>query len=357
MSRLVEVSFSLSLGAFSLKAELSLPGRGVTVVFGHSGSGKTTLLRCIAGLQRASGRLVVNGAVWQDEGQFTPVHKRPLAYVFQEASLFPHLSVRGNLAYGYRRVAVDERKVGFDQAIEWLRLGEMLDRKPDKLSGGERQRVAIARALLTSPQLLLMDEPLSALDLNSRREILPYLEQLRDRLDIPLIYVTHSPDELAHLADHLVVMSRGEVLASGPVGEILARLDLPISDEEDAGVVVSAVVAGQDSRWSLASAEFDGGALWVRDPGLAPGAPVRLRVLARDVSLALSPHRDTSILNLLPGRVEAIGSGRHPAVVLVRIKVGSTPFLARLTTRSADNLDLVPGKDVWMQIKSVAVLD
>lgn len=353
----IHARFHTDFGNFSLNVNLELPSRGVTALFGHSGSGKTTLLRCIAGLQRADGELHVNGDVWQDSKAFIPVHRRPLAYVFQEASLFPHLSVRRNLEYGYRRVAEDERQVRFEQAVEWLGLGALLERAPDRLSGGERQRVAIARALLTSPRLLLMDEPLSALDHRSKGEILPYLERLHDQLAIPVLYVTHSPDEVARLADHLVVLEKGRVLANGPLTETLARLDLPIRREEDAGVVIEATVVECDAAWHLARAEFPGGSLWMRDVGVVIGQRLRVRVQARDVSLALERHEGSSILNLLPATVSEVADNAHPAVKLVRVAVGETPLIARLTARSADALGLAPGKAVWVQVKSVAVIE
>ncbi|MEH6649099.1 MAG: molybdenum ABC transporter ATP-binding protein [Motiliproteus sp.] len=359
----IELQFRTAFGDFNLDVELQLPARGITALFGHSGSGKTSLLRCIAGLEQVDGRLSVNGQCWQDAGQFLPVHQRPLAYVFQEASLFPHLSVRRNLEYGYRRIDPASRKIEFSQAVEWLGLEPLLERSPDTLSGGERQRVAIGRALLTSPELLLMDEPLSALDLKSKREILPYLEQLHEKLSIPVLYVTHALDEVARLADHLVVLEKGRALASGALTETLARLDLPIRQDEDAGVVINATIAEKDSDWHLARAEFDGGSIWVKDSGLALGKAVRLRVLARDVSLAQQPHHDQSIQNLLPAQVREIVSNDHPAVVLVRAEAGAdtavtaTSLLARLTARSAAAMQLAPGSPVWLQIKSVAVLE
>jgi molybdate transport system ATP-binding protein len=349
--------FRAELGTFSLDVNMELPGRGVTALFGHSGSGKTTTLRCIAGLQRAEGELRMKGEVWQDAGRFLPVHRRPLAYVFQEASLFPHLSVRRNLEYGYRRIPEEARRVAFEQAVTWLGLEAMLERRPQQLSGGERQRVAIARALLTSPRLLLMDEPLSALDHRSKQEILPYLEQLHDSLSIPVLYVTHAPEEVARLADHLVVMEGGRVLANGPLTEVLARLDLPLRLGEDAGVVFEATVIERDEQWHLALAEFPGGSLWVKDIGVAIGERLRVRVLARDVSLARERHEDTSILNVLPAMVKEMADEEHPAVRLVRVEVGETPFISRLTARSVASLELEPGRPVWMQIKSVAVIE
>ncbi|WP_166264598.1 molybdenum ABC transporter ATP-binding protein [Marinobacter caseinilyticus] len=353
----IHIQLCKHLGAFALDVDLTLPDRGVSVLFGPSGCGKTTLLRCIAGLTRADGVLTMNGEVWQDDRKFLPVHQRPLAYVFQETSLFPHLSVQQNLTYGYRRVPANERHVSLDQATEWLGLQTLLARMPDRLSGGERQRVAVARALLTSPRLLLMDEPLSALDEASKRDILPYLDQLHARLAIPVLYVTHSRDELARVADHVVLMDQGRILATGGLADTLTRLDLPGSQDEDTGVVVEATIAERDREWHLARADFSGGQLWVKDTGQALGSSIRLRILARDVSVALSVHDDHSILNTLPATVgERVPTG-HPAMTLVKLMVGQTPVLSRLTALSASNLALEPGKRVWLQIKSVALLD
>lgn len=354
----VEVRFHCEFESFELEVDLQLPGTGITALFGHSGCGKTTLLRCMAGLQAARGRMVVNGDTWQDGDNARPVHQRPLAYVFQETSLFPHLSVRRNLNYGYRRIPEEQRRIAFDQAVEWLGLGRLLDRMPAKLSGGERQRVAIARALLTSPRLLLMDEPLSALDQNSKRDILPYLERLHDTLDIPVIYVSHTISEVARLADHIVLLDNGRVLAQGPLQETLARIDQPFSQEEDAAVIVKGKLAERDSHWHLCRVTFEGGSLWIRDePGLTIGSQVRLQVLARDVSLALDAHQDQSIQNLVPAKVSDVARDVQPGMTMVRLEAGQTPFLARLTSRSANQLALTAGQAVWLQIKSVAIID
>ena len=354
----IRARFALDRGGFALDVDLDLPGRGVTALFGHSGSGKTTLLRLMAGLERAAGgELAVNGQVWQDAVSFLPTHRRPLGYVFQEASLFPHLCVRRNLEYGLKRVPAAERKVSLEQAIELLGIGHLLDRKPERLSGGERQRVGIARALALSPRVLLMDEPLAALDLARKKEILPYLERLHDELEIPVLYVSHAPDEVARLADHIVVMDAGRVVASGPLTETLARLDLPIRLGEDAGVVLDAVVAERDTQWHLARVDFGGGAVWVRDGGQAVGRHVRLRILARDVSLSLTRHSGTSILNTLSAAVMEVADDTHPALALVRLNVGGSPLVARVTKRSAAALGLAPGKLLNAQIKSVAILE
>jgi molybdate transport system ATP-binding protein len=351
----IQARFQLAWPGFALDVDLELPGRGVTALFGVSGSGKTTLLRCIAGLERApQGRLVVDGDIWQSDQQWLPTHKRPLGYVFQEASLFSHLSVQDNLHYGLRRSRRSSHS-SLDQAIELLGIGHLLNRNPDLLSGGERQRVAIARALAVSPRLLLMDEPLAALDLQRKREIFPYLERLHRELNIPVLYVTHSPEELTRLADHLVVMENGRAIASGNLSDTLARLDLPIQLGEDAGVIIEATIGAVDSEWHLARVDFAGGSLWAKDQGLAPGTPVRVRVLARDVSLA-AQQTASSIQNQMPGQIDAIGEDEHPGLALVRVRVGNALLLARLTKRALGTLDVAVGKTFWVQIKSVALL-
>ncbi|WP_295387133.1 molybdenum ABC transporter ATP-binding protein [uncultured Thiodictyon sp.] len=344
---------------FTLDVDERLPGRGVTALFGHSGSGKTTLLRCIAGLERPrEGRVSFQGEVWQDAHTWVPTHRRPLGYVFQEASLFPHLTVQGNLRFGQRRAAGS--RTGLEQAVELLGIGPLLGRKPDRLSGGERQRVGIARALAVNPRILLMDEPLAALDHQRKQEILPYLERLHDTLSIPVLYVSHAPDEVARLADHLVVMDAGRVLASGPLQETLARLDLPIRLGEDAGVVLEGRIAERDARWHLLRVECAGASLWVRDTGAAIDHPVRVRILARDVSISLTHAEGTSIVNSLQAKVVALGEDSHPALALVRLQVGTdagaATVIARVTHRSADHLGLAPALAVWIQIKAVAVL-
>lgn len=353
----IHARFKLDYPGFSLDVDLDLPGRGVTALFGHSGSGKTTLLRAIAGLERVpGGRLSINGETWQDDAVFRPTHRRPLGYVFQEASLFQHLSVEANLQYGQKRVPQAQRRVSLDQAVALLGIGRLLDRKPDRLSGGERQRVGIARALATSPKLLLMDEPLAALDHALKQDILPYLERLHDELDIPVLYVSHAPDEVARLADHIVVMQGGRAVATGPLTDTLARLDLPIRLGEDAGVVLDAVVAARDEQWHLAHMEFAGGRLWVRDHGLPLGHHARVRILARDISLARAPTTGTSILNTLPAVVVDSVDDAHPALTLVKLRVGESPLLARLTRRSAHALELAPGQVIYVQIKAVALV-
>jgi molybdate transport system ATP-binding protein len=354
---MIEARFLLTQGSFQLDVDLRLPATGVTVLFGPSGCGKTTLLRCLAGLQRASqGRLSLTGEVWQDTQLFKPAHQRAVGMVFQEASLFPHLTVQGNLDFGLRRVGPAQRRVALHEAVELLDIGALLQRRPDTLSGGERQRVAIARALAVSPRLLLMDEPLAALDAARKAEVLPYLERLQSKLTVPLVYVTHAVAEVTRLADHLVLMDAGRVQAQGPLHELTARLDVALAHEEDAGVVLDCSVAERDRPWQLTKLVFDGGALWTRDAGHAVGQRLRVRVAARDVSLSLAQLNDTSISNQLSGVVQTIGDDVQPSQALALVRVGTVLIMARLTRRSVQRLQLQPGSAVWLQVKSVALL-
>jgi molybdate transport system ATP-binding protein len=348
--------------AFELDAELSVPVRGVTGLFGASASGKTTLLRCIAGLERPrEGRLAFGHDAWLDgdRGICLPAHRRPVGYVFQDADLFPHLDVRRNLEYGHRRRGRAEGRLGWDDVVGWLGVAPLLDRMPAGLSGGERQRVAIARALLAGPRLLLMDEPLSAVDEPARREILRVLDDLRGRLSIPIVYVSHSLREVARLADRLVWLDRGRVRAAGPVGEVLGRMDFARWQGADAGVVVDAVVREHDVAFHLTRLESPWGDLWVRRQHAAPGQRVRLEVLAGDVGLGLSMVRDSSVQNEFALTVRDVHEA-GPGETLVRLEPEGSrtaPLLARITTRSAHRLAMEPGRRVYARVKAVAVLD
>ena len=354
----LRVRLRMDRGAFCLDVDLDLPLRGISALFGHSGSGKTTVLRAIAGLERAPGGVVALGDdVWQDDarGVFVPVHQRAIGYVFQEASLFPHLSVRANLEFGRKRVPVHERRFALEPVTALLGIAGLLERRPDGLSGGERQRVAIARALLASPRLLLMDEPLAALDLRRKQEILPYLERMHGELAIPIVYVSHAPDEVARLADHLVLLDAGKAVASGPLTETLARVDLPPSFADDAGVVLDTILAGHEED-ALSRLEFAGGALFVGGRREAVGTHLRCRIHARDVSLALDRPQGTSIVNRLPAVVTAVAPTDTPGHVLVQLRMGESPLLARITERSRRELGIAPGLQLWAQIKGVALL-
>lgn len=352
----IDAHFQLEREHFRLDAAFSVPARGITALFGPSGCGKTTLLRAIAGLEKnARGHFRIGDTVWQDASRCLPTYQRALGYVFQEASLFDHLSVRGNLEYGFTRIAADQRHIPFEQAVELLGLESLLQRHSNQLSGGERQRVAIARALLTSPRLLLMDEPLSALDHQRKQEILPFFERLHAELEIPIIYVSHAPDEVARLADYLVLLDNGRVQASGPIAEMLTRADLPLAHDHDAGAIIDATVTALDADYRLASVSFPGGDFSIAEQRLSVGQKVRLRILARDVSLTLEHQIGTSILNIIPVTVTAL-SEESTAQFLVQLDAAGTPLLARVTRKSADVLQLAPGKPVFAQVKSMALL-
>ncbi|MBI5259704.1 MAG: molybdenum ABC transporter ATP-binding protein [Burkholderiales bacterium] len=356
-------------GGFALAVDLQLPGQGVSALFGASGCGKTTLLRALAGLERATGRVVLAGEVWQDDasGCWLPTHRRALGYVIQEAALFPHLDVQRNLHYGLRRAASAEQRIALqralDQAVALLGIGGLMSRRPATLSGGERQRVAIARALATRPRLLLMDEPLAALDATRKAEILPYLERLHRELALPIVYVTHAMDEVARLADHLVLLEAGRVRAAGPLAELLSRVDLPLGRQDEAGVVIEAELVAHDAAYALSRIAFAGGALWL---GAAPqpiGERVRARVLARDVSVTRTLPGETSILNVLPVRLEALHADAGTA--LLRLRVGhdeagpaadGVHLLARITRKSCEALRLAPGDALFAQVKGVALM-
>ncbi|PBJ20541.1 Sulfate/thiosulfate import ATP-binding protein CysA [Pseudomonas sp. ACN8] len=358
---MIQMRLKLRYSGFALDVDLQLPGRGVTALYGHSGSGKTTCLRCIAGLERADqGFIQVNDEVWQDSDNkvFVAPHKRALGYVFQEASLFPHLSVLDNLAFGLKRIPKPQRRVDMAHATELLGIGHLLDRHPQHLSGGERQRVGIARALLTSPKLLLMDEPLAALDAQRKSEILPYLQRLHDELDIPVLYVSHSQDEVARLADHIVLLSNGKALASGPIGQTLARLDLPLAMGDDAGVVIEGRVSAYDADYQLLSLQLPNTTLDIRVPHtpMDVGQALRCKVQARDVSLSVDNAGHSSILNRLPVTVVTEMNADNAAHVLIRLDAAGTPLLARITRYSRDQLNVHPGQPLWAQIKAVAVL-
>jgi molybdate transport system ATP-binding protein len=351
----IQVKLQINWPNFSLDAAFQAPGQGITALFGPSGCGKTSLLRSIAGLEpSARGYVSINGMVWQNDQRSMPAHQRELGYVFQEASLFPHLSVMGNLQFGRKRSHA-KAQIDLDALIDLLDIEPLLNRKPQSLSGGERQRVGIARALAVNPHLLLMDEPLAALDLPRKQEILPYLERLHRELKIPVLYVTHSPDEVVRLANHIVVLDAGRVVASGTLVDTLSRVDLPIRLGEDLGAVIHATVSEIDSQWKLARLDFAGGVFWTRAQQLLVGDVVRVRVLARDVSIALEKPNASTIQNVLPARITDIVNDDQEGLILVRVIVGEVALIARVTQRSISELKLELGQNVWIQVKSVAL--
>lgn len=355
----LNVRFRRQLESFSLRIDESLPQNGITVLFGASGCGKTTILRALAGLERLPNSYCRLGdSIWQDEEQklFVPTFQRSIGYVFQEASLFPHLNVRQNLEFGWRHIPQPKRKVQFDEICHLLGIADKLSRRPGSLSGGERQRVAIARALLTSPELLLMDEPLSALDLARKQEFLPYLERLHHELDIPIVYVSHAPDEVIRLADYIVLLEAGQVVLSG---ELQSTLLDPASARlfaDGASSVIEAVV----TRHKNGLTELAVGHLtfYLSNRDVPVGTRLRCRIFASDVSISLKEQLDSTILNRLPVTIDAISELPHrPDERLVRLTTtDGVSLLAQISRYSCERLSLCIGSSVWAQIKSVAIL-
>jgi molybdate transport system ATP-binding protein len=351
----LSVAIQHSFGGFSLDATFEAPP-GVTVLFGRSGSGKTTMVNAVAGLLRPDrGRIVVEGVPVLDtaSGLMLPPHRRRMGYVFQDGRLFPHLTVRQNLLYG-RWFAPKGTGAELDRIADLLGIGALLDRRPGGLSGGEKQRVAIGRAILSNPRLLLMDEPLAALDEGRKAEILPYLERLRDELGLPILYVSHSVAEVARLATTVVLLEAGRVVAVGPATEVLADPAMaPVMGLREAGAMLTARLVGQDGD-GLTRFETGGGPLWLPQVGAAEGAVLRLRILAQDVMLAVERPRGISALNVLAGRVEEVRMGEGPGA-MVRVRVGEEVLLARITRRSVGVLELAPGRPVFAVLKAVSV--
>lgn len=325
---------------FELSVDVQIPATGVTGLFGESGSGKTTLLRCIAGLETGSG---------QDT---RPVHKRGIGYVFQTPQLFGHLDVRANIEFGRRRSGAAQ--VDRQQVIEMLDLGALLDRRPAGLSGGEAQRVAIAAVLMRSPELVLMDEPLASLDQRRKDELLPYLDRLHDELSVPMIYVSHSIDEVSRLCDHLLLIDNGRIVAAGELHEMLSRIDLPMLAGRNAGSVIEAKPERYDGDDDLTRFEFSGGELWVPGRYDLQAAAVRLRIAASDVSVCLARPENTTILNVFPAEIDDVQESGQ-ASVLLRLAAGGDFLLAQITRRSLKRLNLKRGDRVFAQVKSITV--
>ena len=358
MKAQIEARFKLDYVGFQLDVDLVLPATGISVLFGHSGSGKSTLLRCIAGLQRAStAYLKVNSQIWQDTNRrlFMPTYRRSLGYVFQEANLFPHLSVSENLRFGLKRVG-NNAQSDLHHILELLGIAHLQARMPNRLSGGERQRVAIARALVLNPDILLMDEPLAALDDKRKQEILPYLIRLHQELKIPLLYVTHSQQEVAQLADYLVVLDEGKVLAAGDLLETKSRLDVPMAQDRDASTVWSATIAAHEPQYQLTQVDSAAGSLNLPAIAAKIGTPLRVQIYARDVSIALERSKASSILNVLPATVGEIVD-THAGQSVVRLLINQQPLLAHITRKSAVMLDLQVGMQVFAQIKGTSILN
>ena len=355
----IQAAFHGNLGGFLLDASFSVPATGVTAIFGPSGCGKTTVTRCLAGLQYLPGSFFsIDGEIWQDRLTFREAHQRPVGYVFQEASLFSHLSVRRNLLYGApRHPKADD--IGFDEVIELLGLAKLLGRSPQNLSGGERQRVAIGRALLSQPKLLLMDEPLSALDRLTKSEIMPFLERLHARLSLPVIYISHDMTEIERLADHLVLMQHGKVIGAGPLSVMQSDPALPLAATREAAISLDATVEAYDAGYGLLTLQVDGARLLVPAPSVAAGTRQRLRISAGDVSLARTAPNTSSILNVLPARIVSrsiLGHGEVIALLGLGSDGSGAQLLARITLRSWEHLGLAEQMPVFAQVKGVSLV-
>jgi molybdate transport system ATP-binding protein len=353
---MIDVDIEQRLGAFHLVVRFQVEAP-ILGLFGRSGSGKTSVINAIAGITTPSrGAIRVNDVSLLDvaKGIDVPPDKRRIGYVFQDALLFPHMDVESNLLYGQRLHAPEDRFIDEARVVELLGLGALLQRRPRTLSGGERQRVAIGRALLAQPRILLMDEPLAALDIPRKTEILDYIERLRDELGIPIVYVSHSVTEIARLADTVVVLSDGKCLAVGGVDEVMGRLDLkPVTERYEAGSVVDTHVAAHDAHDQLTTLAFEGGELIVPQIDAAVGERVRTRIRARDVSLAIRKPTEISMLNVLPAQVTTVREMTGP-VVDVQLAVGGATLVARITRRSFQQLGIRRGQPLYALVKAVS---
>ncbi|MCJ8499803.1 molybdenum ABC transporter ATP-binding protein [Desulfatitalea alkaliphila] len=353
----MEINVTRRQGGFLVDATFGGPASGVTALFGPSGAGKTSLINMVAGLVRPdAGRISVNGLCLFDvERRINlPPEKRRIGYVFQDGRLLPHLSVRANLTYGMHRTPAERRFVTFDAVVELLGIGHLLGRRPARLSGGEKQRVAIGRALLTSPAMLLMDEPLASLDASRKSEVLPFIAQLSRAYAIPILYVSHMMDEILNLADHLVIMDSGRVVASGELQELFSKPELQAHiGKENFGSVISTVVEEPLDASGLTSLRFGEHVLKVAAVPAGRGAPMRVRISARHVAVARQAPALTSFQNIFSGKVVQIGYGGESHVDLL-LDIGCLLW-ARITRKSFLDLGLQEGQAVFALIKSVAV--
>lgn len=343
---------------FTLQAAFAAPTPGVTALFGRSGSGKTTLVDIISGLLPPDeGEVRLGETLLTDTKQAVsvPVERRRIGYVFQDPRLFPHLSVAGNLRYGARRAAAATPVIAFEEVVSLLGLGRLLQRRPQGLSGGEKQRVSLGRALLSQPQLLLLDEPLGSLDVARRQEVLPYLEALRDRLSIPMVYVSHEFEEVLRLATHLVLLDAGRVVAEGTVTEMSLRPELrSIVGPELAGSVVEGVVTAVNATAGVADVSVGSGTLRVSLRDAVPGTHLRLQLLARDVILATRAIDGLSVRNAVCGAIAEISPDVEDTV-LVSVDIGGAIVLSRITRAALAALRLHTGQPVWALMKAVSM--
>ena len=353
---MIEINFKKRYTGLAIDVAVSAPAQGITALFGRSGAGKTSIIQAVAGAVRPDeGRIAIGDRVFFDSTQRIdmPIHERRIGYVFQDSRLFPHLSVRRNLLYGFQR-ASGNKPITLDAVVDLLGIGQLLDRRPHHLSGGERQRIAIGRALLSQPTLLLMDEPLSSLDPPRKAELLPYIEGLKHEFGLPILYISHAFNEVARIADHLVIVDGGRIVRSGPLLEVASEPEIsPLIGRFEAGAILACHVLRHDEAVALSTLTFIGGQLRVPQVDLPVGASLRIRIRARDVAIALSPPADVSISNQLPGTLISV-TVREGPYVDAAIDIGGQTIRALITRESADRLKLAPGGKVWALIKSVA---
>lgn len=354
---MLKIDVKKQQGRFTVDTSFTVDSTGVTALFGPSGAGKTSIINMVAGLSRPdAGCIIVNGRTVFDAetGIDIPPERRGFGYVFQDGRIFPHLSARANLTYGMNLVPRHKRTIAFDDVVELLGIAHLLKRRVGNLSGGEKQRVAIGRALLTSPSLLLMDEPLASLDAARKAEVLPFVERLSKQLSIPILYVSHSLNEILNLADTLVLLESGRVLSVGPVEDVVNQPELGVFRNGNADAsVLATIVDHHDPSEGLTYLRLGRDFLKVPFFDASPGTKVRIRVDSRDVALALTPPRDTSVQNIFPATVEQI-SEQNGGVVDVRLDMG-TPIAAKITRKARADLDLRDGQQLFVMVKSVAV--
>jgi len=356
MNKAGHCAIKLQRKAFAIDVEFDIPSRGVLGIFGHSGSGKTTLLRCLAGLEKeVQGHIEFNAQTWLSRSQNLSSQSRNIGYIFQEDRLFPHLNVQQNLDYGSVRSSTNNpAPLDREHLFELLNIGHLLNRKPQQLSGGEKQRVAIGRALLKNPQIMLLDEPLASLDKKRKQEILPFLSRLHRELSIPMLYVSHSMEEVSLLCDHIIVMEQGRIQFDGRLHEALVSPESPLAKTDDAAAVLDGIVAKQEKEFQLSTIQTANGNNIIVPGSTAIGQPVRVRIQASNISLCKTAITDSSILNIIKGTISAIvdESSSH---VLLQINSRNDLLLARITQKSYQQLGLGIGQTIYMQIKAVSI--
>ena len=352
----ISAQFIINRGSFCLDINLNINTEGIISIYGASGSGKTTFLRALAGLEVSdNGYIQIGNQIWQDKNNYISTYKRTVGFVSQESNLFPHLNVKKNIEYGFKRINNRQKNISVNQIISLLEIDHLLERNPKTLSGGEKQKVAIAQAIASNPHLLLLDEPLSALDKTSKDEIFPYLKSINYNLNIPIVYVTHNRNEIIALADIMIFLDRGKIKASGLVKDLFSSLELSLAHERDAVTIIEAVVIKNDKSYGLAVLKFKGGRFIINSKPLKIGTRVRLQVFARDVSITLQSQKNTSILNIFPTVIDDLYSEDNSLVTL-RLMADRTPILARITRKSVEELNLKPKDKVFAQVKTVSLL-